>query len=65
MLIITIIVVWFFIGMYGHYYNWTKKYDVNTEDFLLMILCGFAGPISALVCWLVMKENQTIFKKRK
>ena len=46
LLIIFLIFIWWFAGMTGYIYWWTREYDLGIEDLLFSIAVGLIGPIA-------------------
>ncbi len=67
-MIITIIIIWYLIGLYGFKYWWTKDYDLMVKDLFSMMIIGIAGPMSFIIGYIVHGDfngnNKIIFKKR-
>tara|TARA_R110000744_G_scaffold359491_1_gene466804 strand:+ start:283 stop:531 length:249 start_codon:yes stop_codon:yes gene_type:complete len=67
-LLVTAILVWFFIGVAGCVYWYSKDYDVTTDQLGLMIACGLIGVFSWGLGFLIHGsfkiKYRTFFKKR-
>lgn len=48
-LLFVVVPVWYIVGALCFIYSWTRKYDLTTDVLPLVGLCGFLGPIGAVV----------------
>lgn len=67
---IILLVIWYVIGCVSFVYWWTKEYDFETSDLILMFLAGTIGILSFWLGWWIhggeheIKDNRTLIKKR-
>lgn len=47
------IAVWYAIGVWGHVYWLTNKYDYTTSDISTSLFSGIVGPLSFWIGWSV------------
>ena len=67
-LIILACVVWYAIGFWGFIWNWTRKYDFESNGWGTAIVLGFSGVVSFLILWAVLRPEKSIrvvFPQRK
>lgn len=64
-MVITLIILWFLIGVLGYIYYLTKDFDFEKSDIPFAFLAGIGGLVSFIVCWFEFSENEIIIKKRK
>jgi len=65
--IIFMIFIWFVMGSGSFIFWWTKDHDLGVVELLLSILCGFLGPFSFLIGWMIHGrggEKVILIKKR-
>jgi hypothetical protein len=69
MMIITIVLIWWAIGVWSHVYWLRNQYDYKTNDIPTSLFAGLIGPLSFFVGWTVYgnpseDKPKTLFRKR-
>jgi hypothetical protein len=69
MIELLVAIIWFFVGALGFCYWWRKDHDLEFSEIPFIIGCGFVGPLSWLIGWIIHAEptmkTRVLWKRRQ